>query len=146
MHVWHKAATYNGLAAIERRVAPRARIRAEHHSMRSSRPRACKVIASGKVVGHSQLNAKPSSIHWRIRTAGGRIAVMGRPALDISSLTPGERLELIGELWDSLVPDEVPLTPAQRDELQRRLDRLDAEGPRGSPWPDVDARIRNRAR
>ena len=53
---------------------------------------------------------------------------IGNPAVNISDLTPQQRLELIEQLWDSLTPDEVPLTPAQSAELQRRLDRLDREG------------------
>lgn len=71
---------------------------------------------------------------------------MGRPALDISQLTPDERLDLIGELWDSLTPQDVPLTPEQREELRRRVDRVNADGSTGSPWPDVEARIRRRFR
>jgi putative addiction module component (TIGR02574 family) len=69
---------------------------------------------------------------------------MARPALDISSLSPEERLELIGELWDSLEHEHVPLTPEQKSELNRRLDVLEQAGPRGSAWDDVEARIRAR--
>lgn len=71
---------------------------------------------------------------------------MGRPALDISQLTPDERLDLIGELWDSLAPQDVPLTPEQREELRRRVERVNADGSIGSPWADVEARIRRRGR
>ncbi|MBV8797786.1 MAG: addiction module protein, partial [Hyphomicrobiales bacterium] len=39
------------------------------------------------------------------------------PTLDISRLSPEERLDLIGELWDSLAAEEVRLTPAQEREL-----------------------------
>ncbi len=68
---------------------------------------------------------------------------MARPALDIAQMTPDERLDLIGELWDSLTPADVPLSDEQRAELNRRLDRLDAEGSRGSAWSEVVARIRS---
>jgi putative addiction module component (TIGR02574 family) len=73
--------------------------------------------------------------------------VSKRP-LDIATLTPEERLSLLDELWDSLVatPDAVPLTDAQRAELDRRLDELDAEGPVGIPWDEVLDRIRSRGR
>jgi putative addiction module component (TIGR02574 family) len=73
--------------------------------------------------------------------------VSKRP-LDIATLTPEERLSLLEELWDSLVatPDAVPLTDAQRAELDRRLDELDAEGPVGIPWDEVLDRIRSRGR
>jgi putative addiction module component (TIGR02574 family) len=62
---------------------------------------------------------------------------MSKPALDIERLTPEERLELIERLWDSLSDDDVPLTDAQREELDRRLDALDREGPVGVPWEQV---------
>ena len=62
---------------------------------------------------------------------------MAKPALDIEELTSEERLELIGQLWDSLDDGEVPMTEALRDELDRRLDDLDREGPVGVPWEQV---------
>ena len=73
---------------------------------------------------------------------------MSKRDLDIMSLTLEERLSLLEELWDSLaaVPEALPLTPAQRVELDRRLDDLDAEGPVGIPWDEVLSRIRNRDR
>ena len=73
---------------------------------------------------------------------------MSKRDLDIESLTPEERLSLLEDLWDSLaaVPGTLPLTPAQRLELDRRLDDLDAEGPVGIPWDEVLGRIRNRGR
>lgn len=46
--------------------------------------------------------------------------------VDIDSLTPDEKLDLIGELWDSLDHDAIPLTPAQIEELDRRLAADDA--------------------
>jgi len=69
---------------------------------------------------------------------------MARPALDIGKLTPAERLQLAEELWDSLcdTPEAVPLTEAQRAELDRRLDDLEQEGPTGIPWDEVVRRIR----
>jgi putative addiction module component (TIGR02574 family) len=45
--------------------------------------------------------------------------------LDIARLTPQERLDLIGELWDSLAAEDVPLTPAQEAELARRAAAFD---------------------
>ena len=71
---------------------------------------------------------------------------MSKPDLDIASLTTEERLNLLEELWDSLAatPAALPLTDAQRAELDRRLDELDAEGPVGIPWDEVLSRIRRR--
>jgi putative addiction module component (TIGR02574 family) len=62
---------------------------------------------------------------------------MARAAVDIDQLTPEERLELIERLWDSLSDDDVPLTDAQRAELDHRLDSLDREGPVGVPWEQI---------
>ncbi len=73
---------------------------------------------------------------------------MSKPDLDIGSLTPEERLSLLEELWESLAatPEAIPLTEAQRAELDRRLDELEAEGPVGIPWDEVLSRIRTRGR
>ena len=73
---------------------------------------------------------------------------MSRPALNIGDLTPEERLRLIEELWDSLseTPENVSLTNAQREELDRRLDDLESSGPEGIPWDQVLQQIRSRSR
>lgn len=64
--------------------------------------------------------------------------------LDIAGLTPPERLELIGRLWDALDEGAVPLSPEQREVLDERLDALErdrAEGrPLGVDWEEVRAR------
>ena len=66
--------------------------------------------------------------------------------IDIANLSAEERLRLLEELWDSLsaTPEAVPLTNAQREELDRRLDELDRDGPVGIPWEEVLRRIRSR--
>ena len=73
---------------------------------------------------------------------------MSKPALNIDGLSSEERLRLIEELWESLSqsPEAVPLTEAQREELDRRLDDLERSGPEGIPWEDVLQQIRNRPR
>jgi len=66
--------------------------------------------------------------------------------VDITSLSSEERLRLLDELWESLsaTPEAIPLTTAQREELDRRLDELDREGPGGIPWEEVFHRVRAR--
>jgi putative addiction module component (TIGR02574 family) len=64
--------------------------------------------------------------------------------IDIDGLTPAEKLELIGELWDSLDANDVPLTQAQIEEIDRRL-AADGSEP-GVPWEEVEARLRGRLR
>jgi putative addiction module component (TIGR02574 family) len=67
--------------------------------------------------------------------------------IDITSLSLEERLRLLDELWESLsrTPEAIPLTEAQREELDRRLDEFDREGPVGIPWGETLRRIRGRA-
>ncbi len=69
---------------------------------------------------------------------------MSRPALDLSQLSPDEKLDLIGELWDSLDDRDIALTSEQQAELQSRLDRLDRDGVAGRPWHEIEARLRQR--
>ena len=77
---------------------------------------------------------------------------MANSSLKIEELSPDERLELLEELWESLRqdPDNVPLTLAQQEELDRRLDELESDVSRGEelgiPWDVVLEQIRKRAR
>ncbi len=68
---------------------------------------------------------------------------MSTLAVDIEKLTPEERLQLISELWESLcaVPEAVPITAAQRAELDRRLDELDRGDVGLVPWDEVKRRL-----
>jgi putative addiction module component (TIGR02574 family) len=70
---------------------------------------------------------------------------MSLPAIDLEHLTTEERLDLIERIWDSLgaAASSIPLTPPQRDELDRRLDDLDRDGPTGTPWDEAIRRIRS---
>jgi putative addiction module component (TIGR02574 family) len=69
---------------------------------------------------------------------------MSSHAIDISKLAPEERLRLIGDLWDSLrsQPDAVHLTPAQKAELDRRLDALDRGTAQVITWDEARRRLR----
>jgi putative addiction module component (TIGR02574 family) len=68
---------------------------------------------------------------------------MSIPAIDIYKLAPAERLQLIDELWESLrsCPESVPLTDAQRDELDRRLDAFERGEGESTPWDEVKRRL-----
>ena len=68
--------------------------------------------------------------------------------IDIASLSTQERLELLEQIWDSLnaTPETVPISQAQRQELERRIDDLDRDGPVGIPWDDVLRNIRSRSK
>ncbi len=73
---------------------------------------------------------------------------MSHAAFDIDSLSPGERLDLLEKLWDSLAPSQVPVTEAQRQELDHRLHDLEgqvASGARlGVPWEEVLKQLQGR--
>ena len=78
-------------------------------------------------------------------SAGAEAYTERMSTIDIANLSPEERLGLLEQLWDSLSPEAIPMTDAQKEELDRRLDELDREGPVGIPWNEVLDRIRNRA-
>ena len=63
--------------------------------------------------------------------------------IDITRLTPAERIMLAEDLWDSLASDHypLPLTPAQCDELDRRLAAADRGELSYSSWADVKGRL-----
>jgi len=53
-----------------------------------------------------------------------------------------EKLELIGDLWDSLShPNDIPLTEEQKKELDKRLEDYYKNPESGSSWEEVKARI-----
>ena len=55
---------------------------------------------------------------------------MANRAVNLDDLTPEEQLQLLEDIWDRLSqhPANVPLSDAQRAELDRRLDALEGEG------------------
>jgi putative addiction module component (TIGR02574 family) len=66
---------------------------------------------------------------------------VSKPALDLTTLSPDEKLQLLDDVWCSLRPEDFGLSPERQAELDRRLDRVDRDGPGGLPWPDVRKRI-----
>ncbi|MBI2354205.1 MAG: addiction module protein [Deltaproteobacteria bacterium] len=71
---------------------------------------------------------------------------MSSIAKDILSLSVSERILLVEDIWDSIaeIPEEVPLSAAQKQELELRLDAYHRNLNAGSPWSEVRERIRNR--
>jgi putative addiction module component (TIGR02574 family) len=68
------------------------------------------------------------------------------PALltQAKQLTPADRLELIGELWQTLEHDELPVSSADQELLDERRHDLDANPGSGRPWEEVDADLQRR--
>ena len=61
-------------------------------------------------------------------------------------LSVEQRLELIGELWDS-IPDSLEALPVpewHREELERRLRNADADPDAAIPWQQVRKRLREK--
>lgn len=75
---------------------------------------------------------------WENQTMGANV--------DIKTLTTQERLALLGDIWDSFNPEDVPVTDAQRAELDRRLDDLEGDCELGIPWDEVLRQIRDRSK
>lgn len=68
--------------------------------------------------------------------------------VDISQLSIAERIRLVEDLWDSLAmdPEDIAVTQAQRDELDRRL-QADRDNPSaGASWEQAKANIKRRVR
>jgi putative addiction module component (TIGR02574 family) len=77
---------------------------------------------------------------------------MGKLAFDYRSLSVDERLQLVGDIWDSIAeeanvkPDVLPLTDEQKAELDRRIAAYEADPSSGVPMDqaldDIRARFR----
>jgi putative addiction module component (TIGR02574 family) len=65
---------------------------------------------------------------------------------DVLELTAAERIQLAEDIWDSVLaaPDALPLTPAQKKELDRRFASYRRNPSAGSPWTDVKKRVLSR--
>ena len=71
---------------------------------------------------------------------------MSSVVIDIDSLTLDERVELIDRLWESVSDANPALTSEQRQELDRRLDTLETNGPRGVSLQTMWAGIEKKSR
>ena len=73
---------------------------------------------------------------------------MAKPAFDYRSLSVDERLQLVGDIWDSIAeeaqlsPDLLPLSDEQKNELDRRRAELEADPSAGIPMDEALESIR----
>lgn len=67
-------------------------------------------------------------------------------ALGIDQLSVAQRMLLVEEIWDSIAEEEekIPLTEAQRIDLERRVAAYEANPKAGSSWDEVKARLRGK--
>jgi putative addiction module component (TIGR02574 family) len=69
---------------------------------------------------------------------------------ELFRLSAAERMELVEELWDSIAAEfedvPFPLTEAQREDLERRVRKLDEHPESARPWEEVRKRLWSRKR
>ena len=62
----------------------------------------------------------------------------------LTRLSPRQRLDLIEALWESLDDRDVPVTEAQRAELDRRIAEFEEERKQSISWDQLSAELRQR--
>lgn len=63
---------------------------------------------------------------------------------DILQMSIAERIQLVEDIWDSIAafPEAVPLTEAQRQELDRRLHAYAQNPDEGISWDQLKEKMR----
>ncbi len=59
----------------------------------------------------------------------------------VKALSAADRLELIGTVWETLSPEDTPVTEEEKAMLDARLQDLEANPADQSSWPEVQARL-----
>ena len=79
--------------------------------------------------------------------AGLRLEGMASRHFRVEELTPEERIELMGRLWDSLdPPNAAPIADALAAELDRREAEADADPEHGESWSELEKGFRKKLR
>jgi putative addiction module component (TIGR02574 family) len=65
-------------------------------------------------------------------------------APELARLSPRQRLDLIESLWESLQDKDLPVTDAQRAELDRRIAGFDQDREHSVSWDQLKAELRQR--
>jgi len=63
---------------------------------------------------------------------------------ELARLSPRQRLALIEALWESLDDEDVPVTEAQRAELDRRIAGFEQDREQSISWDQLRAELRQR--
>jgi putative addiction module component (TIGR02574 family) len=66
---------------------------------------------------------------------------------EILQLTIAERIQLAEDIWDSLAafPEAIPVTDAQKEELERRLQAYAKNPNEGISWDELKDKLRKSA-
>ena len=66
--------------------------------------------------------------------------------LVIEELSVAERILVVEQIWDSIAAEQasLPVTPAQQEELDRRLDAHRDSPAEGASWEEVKARLQGK--
>lgn len=69
--------------------------------------------------------------------------MMSTQISEILQLSVAERIQLVEDIWDSVAafPDDVPLTEAQKTELDRRLQAYRQNPDEGISWEELKAQL-----
>jgi len=72
---------------------------------------------------------------------------MSTQLTDILQMSVAERIQLAEDIWDSIaaVPEALPLTDAERQELDRRLEAYAQNPDEGIPWDELREKVRRSA-
>lgn len=63
--------------------------------------------------------------------------------LGIDRMSREERLQLLGDIWDTLTPvEQLAIPESHREELSRRIADADADPTAGVPWEEARERLR----
>ena len=67
-------------------------------------------------------------------------------AEDLRTLSIGERMQLVEDIWDSIAADQavLPLTDEQRVELDRRLDAYETDNIQGREASEIVKALKDR--
>ena len=60
----------------------------------------------------------------------------------VKSLSITERIELIGVVWETLSPSDMPVSAKDMDLLDARLADMEQNPEEQSPWSEVQARLK----
>ena len=66
---------------------------------------------------------------------------------DILQMSVAERIQLVEDIWDSIAssPESIPVTDAQKEELDRRLQAHAQKPGGGVSWDELKERVRKSA-